>query len=382
MATDEKGVTLFVCGDVMLGRGIDQILPHPSDPTLYEHYMGSAIDYVRLAERRYGEIPRRCSFDYVWGDSLADLDTAEPLARIINLETSVTTSMSPEPKGINYKMNPDNVVCLKVAAIDCCVLANNHVLDWGVAGLLETLSTLEREGFAVAGAGADAAQAAVPAAIDLPNDRRVLVFGFGTTTSGIPREWAAAPSKPGVNLLADLSLATAKETAQRIVALRRPGDLIVVSIHWGTNWGYQVDKEQRAFAHALIDAGACDLLHGHSSHHPRGLEIYRDRLILYGCGDFITDYEGIEGYEQFRGDLAIAYLPSFKEDGALSELTLVPYQLRRFRLQRASQADVDWLKATLDRESARFGTHIAAKDGRLVAVVHEAPAKRGTAAIP
>ena len=214
-------------------------------------------------------------------------------------------------------------------------------------------------------------QAAVPAIIDLPNDRRVLVFGFGTTTSGIPREWAAASSKPGVNLLPDLSLATASEVARRIVALRRPSDLVIASIHWGSNWGYRVDEEQRAFAHALIDAGACDLLHGHSSHHPRGLEIYRDRLILYGCGDFITDYEGIEGYEQFRGDLALAYLPGFKEDGALSELTVLPYQMRRFRLQRTTQADVAWLQATLDRESARFDTHLATKDGRLVAVSHE-----------
>jgi poly-gamma-glutamate synthesis protein (capsule biosynthesis protein) len=379
MAIDEKCVTLFVCGDVMLGRGIDQILPHPSDPTLYEHYVGSAIDYVRLAERRYGEIPRPCSFDYVWGPVLADLDTAQPVARIINLETSVTTSMRPEPKGINYKMNPDNVLCLKAAAVDCCVLANNHVLDWGVAGLLETLATLEREGIAVAGVGADAVQAPLPAIIDLPNDRRILVFGFGTITSGIPRPWAAGPSKPGVNLLSDLSLATAKETARRIVALRRPGDLIVVSVHWGTNWGYQVDDEQRDFAHALIDAGACDLLHGHSSHHPRGLEIYRDRLILYGCGDFITDYEGIEGYEQFRGDLALAYLPSFKGDGALSELTIVSYQMRRFRLRRASLADVAWLQATLDRESARFGTRIAAKGGQLVAVAPERSVKQPAA---
>jgi poly-gamma-glutamate synthesis protein (capsule biosynthesis protein) len=382
MATDEKGVTLFVCGDVMLGRGIDQILPHPNDPTLYEHYMGSAVDYVRLAERRYGPIPSPCSFDYVWGDALADLDIAQPLARIINLETSITTSMRPEPKGINYKMNPDNVVCLKVAAVDCCVLSNNHILDWGVAGLVETLSTLEAEGIAIAGAGTDSAQAAVPAVIDLSNDRRVLVFGFGTTTSGIPREWAAAPSKPGVNLLSDLSIATANEAARCIVALRRSGDLVVVSIHWGTNWGYPVDDEQRDFAHALIDAGACDLLHGHSSHHPRGIEIYRDRLILYGCGDFITDYEGIEGYAQFRGDLAIAYLACFGDDGALSELTLVPYQMRRFRLQRASLADVAWLQATLGRESARFGTHIAPKDGGLVAISSEGPVKRKAALIP
>lgn len=370
MAADEECVNLFVCGDVMLGRGIDQILPHPSDPTLYEHYMGSALDYVRLAERRYGPIPSPCSFDYVWGDALADLDTAQPLARIVNLETSITTSMRPEPKGINYKMNPDNVVCLKMAAVDCCVLANNHVLDWGVSGLLETLSTLERESFAVAGAGTDSVQAAAPAAVDLPNDRRVLVFGFGTTTSGIPREWAATSSRPGVNLLPDLSLSTASEVARRIVALRRPGDLIVVSIHWGSNWGYRVDDEQREFAHALIDAGACDLLHGHSSHHPRGIEIYRERPILYGCGDFITDYEGIESYEQYRGDLSIAYLPCFDDQGALSELTLVPYQMRRFRLQRASQADVNWLQSTLDRESARFGTHVALKNGRLVATSH------------
>jgi poly-gamma-glutamate capsule biosynthesis protein CapA/YwtB (metallophosphatase superfamily) len=381
MATGAKSVTLFVCGDVMLGRGIDQILPQPGDPKIYEHYVDSAIGYVRLAERRYGPIPAPCSFDYVWGDTLADLDTAEPLARIVNLETSITTSMRPAPKGINYKMNPDNVICLKMAAVDCCVLANNHVLDWGVEGLLETLSTLEREGIAVAGAGADADQAAIPAIIDLPNESRILVFGFGVTTSGIPREWAATDSRPGVNLLPNLSLATASEVARRIVALRRPGDIVVASVHWSTNWGYRVDEEQRAFAPALIDAGACDLLHGHSSHHPRGLEIYRDRLILYGCGDFITDYEGIEGYEQFRGDLALAYLPSFKEDGALAELTILPYQMRRFRLLRASEADVAWLQATLDRESARFGTHLAAKDSRLVAVWHEGPVKQAATSI-
>jgi poly-gamma-glutamate synthesis protein (capsule biosynthesis protein) len=95
----------------------------------------------------------------------------------------------------------------------------------------------------------------------------------------------------------------------------------------------------------------------------------QDRLILYGCGDFITDYEGIEGYEQFRGDLAIAYLPRFREDGALAELVLKPYQMYKFRLQRANQPDTAWLQSTLDRESALFGTHIALKDSALVATV-------------
>jgi poly-gamma-glutamate synthesis protein (capsule biosynthesis protein) len=370
MAADDKSVTLFICGDVMLGRGIDQILPHPSDPKLYEHYVSSAVEYVQLAERIHGPITSPCSFDYVWGGALADLDAAQLDARIINLETSITKSMTPEPKGINYKMNPDNVACIKAAAVDCCVLANNHVLDWGADGLRETLSTLEREGIRMAGAGIDLDRAAAPAIIDLANGRRVLVFGFGVDTSGIPREWAADSSRPGVNLLSDLSVATAGAVAERIVALRQPGDLVVASIHWGSNWGYQVDNEQRRFAHALIDAGACDLLHGHSSHHARGIEIYRDRPILYGCGDFITDYEGIEGYEQFRGDLSIAYLPRFGEDGTLSELALRPYQMRKFRLQRANQADTAWLQSTLDRESALFGTHVALKDGELLAKPH------------
>lgn len=365
----EKDITVFVCGDVMLGRGIDQILPHPGDPTLYEHYVGSALNYVRLAERAHGPIPSPCTFDYVWGDALVDLDAAGVDARVINLETSVTASLEPEPKGINYKMNPANVGCIKAAKVDCCVLANNHVLDWGTNGLLETMSTLEREGIPVAGAGIDSDKAETPACINVADNRRVLVFGFGAVTSGIPRDWAATDLRPGVNVLPDLSVATADRIAKRVLLLRRPGDVVIVSIHWGSNWGYAIDTGQREFAHALIDAGACDLLHGHSSHHVRGLEVYKDRLILYGCGDFITDYEGIEGYEQFRGDLAIAYLPRFREDGALAELVLKPYQMYKFRLQRANQPDTAWLQSTLDRESALFGTHIALKDSALVATV-------------
>lgn len=367
MAAGQDGITLFLCGDVMLGRGIDQIMHCPSDPTLYESYVTSALGYVELAERAHGPIPRDCSFEYVWGDALGDLDASHPAARIINLETSITMSMSPVPKGINYKMHPGNVPCLKAARVDCCVLANNHVLDWGQAGLLETLSTLHRNDLAAAGAGTDLAEAEKPAEIALAGGTRLLVFGLGSTTSGIPRDWAARQDRPGVRLLSDLSPAVASRIGERILGMRKAGDFIVVSIHWGSNWGYEVPQEQRLFAHALIDAGACDLLHGHSSHHPRPLEVYKGRLVLYGCGDFITDYEGIYGYEQYRGDLALAYLARYSGEGTLIELTLVPYQMHRFRLRRASKKDTDWLQSTLDRESAPFGTHIVRKRTSLAA---------------
>ena len=130
----KESLTLFLCGDVMLGRGIDHILPHPGDPLLRELYVGSAQTYVELAERVNGPIPAPIHFSYVWGDALAELRHAAPQARIVNLETSITQSRDYAPKGINYKMNPENIGCLTAAEVDCCVLANNHVLRFRRSG--------------------------------------------------------------------------------------------------------------------------------------------------------------------------------------------------------------------------------------------------------
>ena len=100
-------------------------------------------------------------------------------------------------------------------------------------------------------------------------------------------------------------------------------------------------------------------MHGHSSHHAKAIEIHHDRLILYGCGDFLNDYEGIRGYEEFRGDLAIMYFPTVDRTGKLLALDLLPLQMRNFRLRQASPDARHWLAATLDRESRKFGTAVA-----------------------
>lgn len=364
--TRSAATRLFLCGDVMLGRGIDQILPQPSDPILYESYARSALVYVELAKRANGPIPRPSGYDYPWGDALAELDRAAPHARIINLETAITTSSDREPKGINYRMHPANAQAIAAAGIDCCVLANNHVADWGEAGLRDTLAALQRLDIRVAGAGLDDEEAARPAALPLPDGGRVLVFGFGMPTSGVPRHWAAKRGRPGVNLLPDLSDRSLAALVRKIKAARRPGDLVVVSIHWGGNWGYEVSGEERRFAHRLVESGACDVLHGHSSHHPRPLEVYRGRLILYGCGDFLNDYEGISGHEQYRSEIVLMYLPLLERDGRLLGLDLVPFRIRRFRLERASAEEREWLRDTLDRESRPFGCRVLpGVEGRL-----------------
>lgn len=213
---------LFLCGDVMLGRGIDQILPQPCDPALHEDYVHSALEYVQLAEAANGPIKRPVAPAYVWGAALDELKQARPDARIINLETSITRSEDYDPKGINYRMSPENADTLVAAHTDCCVLANNHILDWGRAGLLDTLTNLKHLGIKSAGAGRRLEEATAAAILPITGKGRVLVFSFAAATSGTPRNWAAAPDTAGVNLLSHLSDATVHRTIDLIIRERQP----------------------------------------------------------------------------------------------------------------------------------------------------------------
>jgi poly-gamma-glutamate synthesis protein (capsule biosynthesis protein) len=352
-------ITLFLCGDVMTGRGIDQILAHPCPPGIQEPYVRDARDYVALAEQANGPIARPVAPAYIWGDAIAELKRIAPDARIVNLETSVTTSDDFWPgKGIHYRMHPRNIDCLTAAGIDVCVLANNHVLDYGRAGLDETIDTLTEAGLKVAGAGASIHHAREPAIIDLNDRGRILVFAVSAENSGIARTWAATSAASGVDLLRDFSDASADALLARVRSRKRHGDVAVVSIHWGDNWGYEVPDAHILFAHRLLD-DSVDLVHGHSSHHPRPMEIYKDKLVLYGCGDFLTDYEGITGYEEFRDDLVLMYFPRLhSHTGELIELQMTPLQIRRMQLVRASVPDRDWLRQRLVDVSKHFGCDV------------------------
>src|SRR5438477_6830601 len=360
---------LFLCGDVMTGRGIDQALPHPVDPVLYEPYVRDAGEYVELAEKAHGPFQRPVTFDYIWGEMLQELDRARVDLRIINLETAITSAETPWPaKQIHYRMHPQNIACLRAARISGCALANNHVLDWGYEGLSETLLTLGAVQIAHAGAGNDAVEAAAPAVLDVPGKGRVLLFSFGSTNSGIPRDWRARSISPGTNLLQDLSETSATWIATEMRQFKRPSDLLVASIHWGGNWGYEIPREQIAFAHRLIEEGVA-VVHGHSSHHVKAIEVFKGRLILYGCGDFLTDYEGISGYEKFRGDLALIYLVELlARSGELMSVRLVPMQMRRFRLEHASAADANLLCDLLNRLGAPFGTKTRVIENKYLAL--------------
>lgn len=355
-------ITLLLAGDVMLGRGIDQVMPQPVEPVLYESWVHDARDYVRLAERANGVIPAPVDMAYVWGDALAEMDGLAPAARIVNLETAVTRGGEPWPgKGIHYRMSPAHVGCLAAARIDACSLANNHVLDWGAQGLDDTLATLHAAGVLTAGAGADLQQAQAPAVLALPGGSRLLLFALSTPTCGVPSAWAAQAQRSGVAWLPRLDEAAAQDLAHRVRQHRRAGDIAVVSLHWGENWVDAVPEQQRWFAHRLIDLGAADVVHGHSSHHPLPIEVHAGKLVLHGCGDLVNDYEGIGPHGRQRSDLGCLYGVTLdRADGRLVGLDIVPLQLQRFRLVLPQAAEREWLHRLLAEGCQALGTRIEA----------------------
>ncbi|MEX2541211.1 MAG: CapA family protein [Trueperaceae bacterium] len=364
---------LFLAGDLMTGRGIDQVLAHSVDPVLHEPYVKDARRYVELAETENGEIRAPVSYRYPWGDALEVLEEIDPAARIVNLETSVTTSDDWwRGKGIHYRMHPENARLLTVAGLDACTLGNNHVLDWGHEGLLETIATLERAGIAVPGAGRSEAEASEPAVLE-PESGRLLIFSYGTPSAGVPRDWQATAERAGVNVLPQLGERQIARVTEKVERHRRDGDRVIVSLHWGGNWGYEVPQEQQEFAHRLIDAGAADVVHGHSSHHPKAIEVYRGRPILYGAGDLFNDYEGIGGHPEFRSEITLMYFPELDRSGSLASLEMAPMRIRCFRLEQAGDEEARWIGQRLDRECRRFGGRVElTSEGRLALRWNEA----------
>ena len=357
---------LCLTGDVMTGRGVDQILPSAGDPRLWEQHAVSAREYVALAESANGSIHAPVDFRWPWGDALQVMGEIGPDLRVINLETSITTSDDAAPgKAVHYRMHPGNIGCLTAFGPDACVLANNHVLDFGVRGLEETLDVLDQAGLRSTGAGRDAVAAWGPLELEV-GGKRALIWSIGASCSGVPSTWAAEPDRPGVAYVDDLSPANAADLCDRVRRTKRPGDIAVVSVHWGSNWGYAVPRTQVRFAHWLIDAGV-DVVHGHSSHHPRPVEVYRDRLVLYGCGDLLNDYEGISGLERYRSDLRLVYFVFLDAAGRLERVTMVPFQARQMRLWHATRPEGRWLRRELREASRRFGSSVEQNDnGSLV----------------
>lgn len=224
-------------------------------------------------------------------------------------------------------------------------------------------------------------QAAATAIVEIEGKGRAIVFAYGAPTSGVRLNWGAAENKPGVNLLTDFSEDTVRRIRESIRGVKRENDIVVFSIHWGGNWGYEIQREEIQFAHRLIESGV-DIIHGHSSHHVKGIELYQDRPILYGCGDFLNDYEGIAGYENYRNDLGLMYFAGMDpETGKLVQLKMVPTRIKYFKVNRASKEEALWLADTLNRADKRFGTEIDLRENNVLTLLSRISPERPDSAL-
>ncbi len=310
----------LVClaGDVMIGRRVDEFLTGESDKSV------------------------------IWGEALTSLRTLKPSVTIANLETALTTSPDRWPdKRFLFTAHPDNAEALTCAGVQMCSLANNHSLDAMHSGLMDTANQLDTMGISHAGAGPDITAASKPASTVLPNGRRLWFFSWAHPSSFTPRAWAATQNAPGINLLPAYTWNALKQVRQHVHAIKENGDIVVASLHWGSNWSYRVSIRRRWFARRLIDYAGIDVIHGHSSHHPMAIEVYRNRPIIYGCGDLVNDYDHSRRPE-YRSDLVLLYFLDLDHDGTLARLDVAPFRIEEMRLVRACDADTNWLCATIN----------------------------------
>jgi poly-gamma-glutamate synthesis protein (capsule biosynthesis protein) len=286
--------------------------------------------------------------EHPWGDTLALFRGAD--WRVCNLECVVADGGTPwtaTPKVFHFRSDAKNAAVLRAGGIDAVSLANNHSLDFGHAAMSEMLSVLDRAGVRHAGAGADVAGATRPAFCEVATVRIALI----AFTDNEPA-WEATPHRGGVfHVPVDLGDARAVRLLELVRRTRSESDLLVVSAHWGPNWGYAPPAGHRPFARALVDAGA-DVIYGHSGHVVRGIEIYRGRPVLYCTGDFIDDY-AVDPVE--RNDRSLIFVLQ-TEGGRIRGVRLYPTVIRDFQARLAREAERTAIVATMQRLCADLGT--------------------------
>lgn len=383
MSSEKSGnarvYTLVLLGDVMIGRLIDALLPTSiareapaSDPESVAHL----VDHSILL--KYPELK---SYDYhsPWGNSLSLLRSADIV--LANLETALTISEQKwEPKVFNYRSHPENVKCLTNIGMGdgkkrgYVSLANNHTLDWEVKGLVETVKTLSDAGVDFAGAGRTQEEAERPASLQLGGMKQGTVqwnvncWSF----SDHPCEWKGVKTfnfidytsqgreKLRSQILAEQSNQRNEEGTKQKLTLK------IVSMHWGPNYRWRPAREIVELAHWLVDDCDIDIIHGHSSHHVQGIEIYNGKLIVYGCGDFVDDY-AID--KNWRNDLSAAWRVTVGSNNEVAEqrkrlvvqkLEVFPNRIERFSANLLSPYDEDhqWLQEKFRHLCDELGTKV------------------------
>jgi poly-gamma-glutamate capsule biosynthesis protein CapA/YwtB (metallophosphatase superfamily) len=351
--------TLLLLGDVMLGRLIDQLLPS-SVPAPED---ASHATYFRQRHPHLKDYNHLSPF----GNALTLMNSSTLV--LANLETAATLHPNPWPnKVFNYRTHPANIHSLVKAGVDYVSLANNHTLDFGKQGLLDTARAVGEADIAFAGAGETAKDAKRPALLQLTNPIGEPFEVHCYSLSDHPSDWASIEL---FNHIDYTSASREKVKAQLSAPVTNPPALKVVSIHWGPNYQWQPASEIRSLARWLVEECDVDLIHGHSSHHIQGVEVIeskgRKALIIYGCGDFVDDYAVNDRY---RNDLSAAWrVHVAAEEGQdrlrLEKLEVFPNRIKTFQanLLKTQDEDHSWIVSKFRSLCDDMGTQVNDKLG-------------------
>ncbi|AZK49138.1 CapA family protein [Paenibacillus lentus] len=240
--------------------------------TVQLHFAGDTIFSGSVASMLEKE-----GYQYPY-EHVRDLFISDDLS-VLNLETPVTDRGTPaEDKSFVFKASPKVLPSMLLAGVDAVNLANNHTLDQGIEGLLDTIKHLKDSKIHYFGAGKNKQDAYAPVYLERKGIKMAL-FGFSRV---IPHaDWAAGKNKPGLAVAYD-----PKEAVKAIQGARENADLVIVVTHWGKERATVLEKHQTSLAHSFVDAGA-DLIIGGHPHVLQGLERYKGKWIAYSTGNFI-----------------------------------------------------------------------------------------------
>lgn len=277
----KNSITLAAFGDVMLDRDVGQ------------HFLSTPGDFTMPDIR----------------EALSDCDLV-----FANLENPVSgngTAHAIQKPRVTFRAKPESLDVLDLLGVKFVSLGNNHMLDYGEAALIDTLKHLDERGIKRAGAGRDYSEANRPLLIEknsvsLAFISHTLVYSASTL--------AATATSPGV---ADPSI---KGILKSISTLTAQGHQVVVSLHWGIEYGFYPLPYQRAYAHKMIDAGAALIL-GHGPHYPQGVEDYGRGLIFYSLGNFIFDEPYFFAKRSFFPRVTIT------SQGVVKQFDIIPVEL-------------------------------------------------------
>jgi poly-gamma-glutamate synthesis protein (capsule biosynthesis protein) len=198
-----------------------------------------------------------------------------------NLEGTFTDRGVQADKFYTFRTPTRHVAGLAQAGFDVVSLGNNHAMDYGAQGLEDTIATLDNAGLLHSGAGLDAAAARRPAFLDV-NGLRIAFLSYNA--AALSEAFPAGPATPGV------AVAEVAAIQQDVAAALEDADVVVVSLHAGSEYTDQPTSEQMTLSRAAIDAGAAVVL-GHHPHVLQAWEQYGGGYIFYSLGNFVFDLD-------------------------------------------------------------------------------------------